>query len=252
MISSILITSIRVCNYMVSNNNKRINRVKTKFEFPSRGFWIVSDKIGEADYFLEQLKRSQAMYEEFGYNLSAYVSATRSITFSLQAVMCHYPNFSEWYKPYQEKLRKNDLAKYFANLRNHLQKVGNIPINYSGSMKNGMMEVDQRFIPIEELKDAPKGEVIELAEQYLIDILKVIKECYIDYHEYVNPNALFTMEGLSKLGWSIEDLEESLGLPRGWTDIEWDGDDKNEQRLMALSRHGGDESTEQYFEKYSI
>jgi hypothetical protein len=60
------------------------------------------------------------------------------------------------------------------------------------------------------------------------------------------------MNGLAELGWIIEGLGESLGFPRGWADISWDGPDKAEQRLKTLSRDGGNEMMEGYFEKYSI
>lgn len=223
-----------------------------KFEFPSRGFWIVADKVGEADYFLELLKQSKSEYKEFGYILSAYVSAGRSITFSLQSVMSHYPGFSEWYKKHQEQIKKNDLAKYYVNLRNHLQKVGSTPIYHSGSMHHGSLEFNQCFIPINDLANSPEGEVATLSEEYLKTILQVIKACYRDYKAYVDPRELFTTQGLSELGWSIEDLEESLGFPRGWTDISSDDPNIDKERLKVLSRYGGDEEMEKYFEKYEI
>lgn len=55
---------------------------KEKFKFPSRGFHIVSKKVGETDYFLEKLKSTQGYYDELSYILSAFSSAARSITFN--------------------------------------------------------------------------------------------------------------------------------------------------------------------------
>ncbi|MDD2829255.1 MAG: hypothetical protein PHW18_06740 [Sulfuricurvum sp.] len=77
-----------------------------KFQFPSKGFYIVAAKVGEADYFLKKLQEVQGNYDEFSYILSAFTSAARSITFSLQAVMSKYPNFDTWYIPHQENLKK--------------------------------------------------------------------------------------------------------------------------------------------------
>lgn len=224
-----------------------------KFRFPSKGFHIVATKVGEADYFLESLVKVQGSYDEFSYTLSAFTSAARSITFSLQAVMTKYPNFDEWYKSHQENLKNNRLARYFVDLRNYLQKVGEVPVGHTGSMSGGKFKHFSFFVDIDSLKNAPPGEITELAKQYFTEILKVIKCCYRDYWEYVDPRALFTLEGLAKLGWSIEDIEECVGLPRGWTDIKWDGDDKDIQRLKALSReYQGDEIMEQYFVKYKL
>lgn len=70
--------------------------MKEKFVFPKRGIHLVSQKVGEADYFLEELKRIDPHVEEFNYVFSAFVSALRSITFTLQFVMKPYPNFDNW------------------------------------------------------------------------------------------------------------------------------------------------------------
>jgi hypothetical protein len=54
------------------------------------------------------------------------------------------------------------------------------------------------------------------------------------------------------LNWSIEDLEEALGFPRGWTHVpDWDGDLEAE-RLNALRTQGGDEEMEQWIAKSRI
>jgi hypothetical protein len=44
--------------------------VTEKFQFPSKGFYIVAKKVGEADYFLEMLKSVQGRYNEFSYVLT--------------------------------------------------------------------------------------------------------------------------------------------------------------------------------------
>jgi hypothetical protein len=224
-----------------------------KFKFPSRGFHIVADKVGEADYFLEKLKSVRLNYAEFSYILSAFTSAVRSITFSLQAVMSKYPKFQTWYELEQTELKSNSLAKYFVNLRNHLQKIGHTPVEHSGSLVSGEFEEYSYFIEVEGLEKAPEGEVTRLSEEYFIAILKVIERCYREFAVYADPRALFTEQGLSVIGWEIEDIEEAVGLPRGWTDIPYDSEDKNIQRLKLLRRDfGGDEMMEQYFSKYDI
>lgn len=225
---------------------------KDKFQFPVKGFYSVANKVGEADYFLDQLKQKAGVANEFGYIFSAFVSAVRSITFSLQAVMSHYPGFDMWYKPRQDKLKKSKMGRYFVKLRNHIQKVGDIPIIHSGSMVDGEINWFQEFTPLKEIKECPSGNVLVLAEDYFKLILKIISECYNDFVPYINPSTLFTLSGLEKLGWSIEDLEESLGFPRKWTDIPYDGNDKEGQRLRVLRRYGSEEIMEVYFEKYRV
>ena len=77
--------------------------MKKKFEFPNAGIHIVSHKIGEADYFLEELKLTHPHEPKFNYLFSAFISALRSITFTLQYVMTKYPDFDDWYKMRQDK-----------------------------------------------------------------------------------------------------------------------------------------------------
>jgi len=223
-----------------------------KFSFPSRGFYLVADKVAETDFFLTQLKSDTEYLQEFGFYFSAFVSAARSITFSLQAVMSHYPGFNEWYPMRQEKLKQISLARFFVEIRNHIQKVGGIPITHSGFMQDGLISASQVFVPIPDFKEVPEGEVTDLCQKYFVEVLNIIAECYRDFDVYADPRIIFTRRGLDKLGWTIEDLEESLGFPRGWTDVDWDKDHKDAKRLKVLSRYGGDELLEIFLEKYQI
>lgn len=229
-----------------------MREAKDKFQFPSRGFHLVADKIGEADYFLGKMKQESGACDEFRYLFSAFVSAARSVTFSLQAVMSKYPGFDEWYALRQQRLKDSRLVRFFVDVRNHLQKVGGVPVYFSGSMVEGRVEYFQEFGPTKEIPEVPSGDVVANSESYFRLLLDVINELYRDFAVYVDPREIFTPEGLNTLGWAIEDLEESLEFPKGWTDIDWSGEDKYEQRLKLLSRHGGDEVMEAFFYKYNI
>lgn len=223
------------------------------FAFPGRGFHLVADKVAEADYFLDRMKALHQASDEFGFNFNAFVSSARSITFVLQAVMHRYPDFDKWYLPQQQRLKDSRLARFFVELRNHLQKVGGAPLFHSGfSTSQGQFEWNVEFIPITELAEVPSGNVIEISEKYFKLVLDVIRQCYRDYWAYVDPRAIFTARGLEVLNWNVEDVEEALGFPRGYTDIPWPEDEKTEERLKVLSRYGGDELVERFFEKYAI
>ena len=64
----------------------------------SDSFGLVEDKIFEAEYFLKRLQESISMSFESSCFFSAFVSASRSITFALQAAMNGVPGFSGWYE----------------------------------------------------------------------------------------------------------------------------------------------------------
>jgi hypothetical protein len=225
-----------------------------KFEFPRRGFYTVEKKVKEADFFLDKFKDSieSLCYDESDCYFSAFVSAARSITFALQSAMSKYPGFKEWYPARQERLRDSGLAKLFVTLRNHSQKIGDLPLSYGGFSTSNERESFAFFQPNKDFPLLPNEDVVTIATNYLITILEVIHECYQEYRHYVNPDIIFTSQGLEELGWSIEDLEESLGFPRGWTDIpDWD-DDKDENRLHCLRREGAPEEMSYFFNKYNI
>ncbi|MEW5930775.1 MAG: hypothetical protein AB1941_25215 [Gemmatimonadota bacterium] len=118
-----------------------------KFSFPHRGFYIVTDKIAETDFFLERLIESQN-FSAFPFYFSAFVSAARSVTFALQAVMAEIPGFNDWYASERRALQDSSLAKFFVQLRNHLQKVGSVPVSQSGKFDGDNFLSTAYFIPI--------------------------------------------------------------------------------------------------------
>lgn len=91
----------------------------------SRSFGIVEQKLEESDFFLTKLEETIELapfdYEP-QYYLSAFASATRSITFTIQASISDIKGFDKWYSNQQSKLRQNKLARYFLEARNLSQK----------------------------------------------------------------------------------------------------------------------------------
>jgi hypothetical protein len=225
-----------------------------KFNFPNAGIHIVSHKVGEADYFLEELRNTHPWEPKFNYVFSAFVSALRSITFTLQYVMTKYPNFDEWYKIRQEKLRSSKLAKAFVEFRNQAQKTGIIPIVPERSLLEGLFyETTQFYIPTNsEIKEIPNGDVVELSEKCLIEVLTIVSECYMDFDIYIDPRVMFTERGITSLNWTVEDIEEFVGFPRGYTDIDFQDEtlSNTEIRLNSLRQYGGDETLQRYLDKY--
>ncbi len=203
---------------------------------------------------MEELKKAHPYEPTFNYLFSAFVSASRSITFTLQFVMTKYPDFDEWYKVRQDRLRNSKLAKAFVEFRNQAQKTGIIPIAPERSIFEGIFyETTQFYIPTNsEIKEVPDGNVVDLSEQCLIEILTIVEECYKDFDIYIDPRVLFTERALEKFNWTIEDLEEFVGIPRGYTDVDFDDDEltKNQIRLKLLRPQGGDETLEVYLDKY--
>ncbi|MDR1181906.1 MAG: hypothetical protein LBL13_08005 [Bacteroidales bacterium] len=192
-----------------------------------RSFQIVEDKIGETDFFLEKIKKTTCGKELFlgtRYYLSAFSSAARSITFALQAAMKDIPDFEEWYEQHQNKLKQNDLARYFLEVRNLSQKVGYYPLT-SGHMfcdENNQRQVwyfFDHFLEDEIKSPIPKEDVVTACNKYFILLLELVYECFKKFGNTIDPVQYFA-HSIAEGGKSLEDIEEELGLPRGWTDIE--------------------------------
>jgi hypothetical protein len=241
---------VRHFNNLLSKNMKSI--LSGISNEPNRGFHIVEHKVFEADYFLGKLKKGVNGPDEFAYILSAFLSATRSITLSLQACKSCFPNFDEWYTIRRDKIRNSRLSQFFLHLRNLIVHIGVIPFILTGSNENNVFKWKGEFFANFDMQSVPSGDVVELAEEYFREVLKLLREFYSAYRVFADPSALFTIQGLKERGWSIEELEESLGFPRGWTDIPWNSINKDKRRLEALKRYGGESKMDSLFEKYGI
>ena len=221
-----------------------------------RCFQIVEYKIAETDFFLTKLKGTIHTEEVFvgaRYYLSAFLSASRSITFALQATMKDIPDFKEWYEQHQNKLRQNDLAKYFLEVRNLSQKVGYYPLT-SGRIfrdENNQRQIEYFFDLLDFGEDVsspiPQEDVLTACNKYFILLLELVCDCFKNFGNIIDPEKYFVFS-ITEAGKSLEDIEEELGCPRGYTKIESIPD---EERIRILHREFKKDVTIDYvFEKY--
>ncbi|MDD2736717.1 MAG: hypothetical protein PHF56_22520 [Desulfuromonadaceae bacterium] len=88
-----------------------------------------SYKIKEARYFLNELRGLKIASEEFCFNFSALLSATRSATFAMQSLYAHKEGYEEEYGKFQEKLKSLPFAREMLLARNISEKQGHkVPI----------------------------------------------------------------------------------------------------------------------------
>lgn len=78
-------------------------------------------KLEEAKYFLTQMEETKGG-NVFFYNLSAFFSAARSVTFFLQKEYNHLPEFQDWYSKEQERMGDNPLFDLMRDARNFVLK----------------------------------------------------------------------------------------------------------------------------------
>lgn len=90
----------------------------------SSSFGVVEDKLREAEFFLAQLRGTSRVSFEANCYLSAFVSATRSVTFAIQASLKGVPGFKDWYESAQKQLKTDPLAPFFVEIRNEVVHKG--------------------------------------------------------------------------------------------------------------------------------
>jgi hypothetical protein len=184
----------------------------------ARSFGIVDYKIQESECFLLELRRVSETFDfaAVQFCASAFVSAARSVTFAMQASLNGQPAFCTWYEVRQEALRQDPLAKFFHDFRTVTQHIGEIVVG-AGSHVQGRTRY--YFIASPDLPEVPNQDVASACESYFTAILQLVYDCYIEFGPLIDGQQYFTVENFTLLGKTIEDAEEELGLPRGWTDI---------------------------------
>jgi hypothetical protein len=182
----------------------------------SRSFSIVDQKVAEAAFFLEKLRACR--YEMFDVQCytSAFVSSARSITFALQAVLADVPGFSVWYKAHESALRSNPLARFFHEFRTVNQHIGS---NLVSAAAGHAGQVHYYFMPTPDVPEVPSEALVAAADRYFHLLLDIVFECYVVFGPHIDGQQRYTADYFAAIGKTIEDAEEELGFPRGYTTV---------------------------------
>lgn len=195
-----------------------------------RSFSLVDHKVAEAEFFLRKLNESERDFFELRCYLSAFVSSTRSITFALQAVLKKNKSFDSWYELQQARLGADNLARFFNKFRSINQHIGENVANAGISGKGG--KLTYLFTPTQDVQRVPEIDVLTACTEYFAVILNLIYDCYVEFGPLIDGRQRYTENYFAEIGKTIEDAEEELGFPRGWTDI--DDDSAQQYRWQAL------------------
>lgn len=80
-------------------------------------------KVNEASYFLSMMKQTfNDDSNNFIYNLNAFLSAARSITFFMQKQYAHKDGFNKWYDNEKENMKKDSDLVFLKKSRNEVLK----------------------------------------------------------------------------------------------------------------------------------
>jgi hypothetical protein len=80
----------------------------------------VVERLQECEHFLGRLNGSNGLH--FKFELNAFLSASRSVTFVLQKTLAHVPQFEGWYRCRQDESGRSDAI--LLGTPQHLSKAG--------------------------------------------------------------------------------------------------------------------------------
>lgn len=214
----------------------------------SRSFGIVDYKVQEAEYFLLMMERVGRKLDFRGVQhcASAFVSAARSITFAMQSSLKGLPAFDTWYSVHQARLRADPLARFFHEFRTLTQHIGDNVVGGGSSGKKG--EYLYWFVSHPDLPNVPEQDVVTACKCYFVLVLQLVYECYIDFGTVVDGQQHFTAGHYASIGKTVEDAEEALGWPRGYTDI--GGPDVLPYRWELIRRNADGCNIEEQFDRW--
>lgn len=220
----------------------------------SRSFGVVEQKLEESEFFLTKIEETidnDSLEGDAQFYLSAFASATRSITFTIQASISDIPGFDKWYKYHQDKLKNDKLAKYFLEARNLSQKIGYYLIgsgrSYHDNNGNSRMRYYFQTFDSNQLSYVPEEDVLTSCKNYFKVLLELVMDCYKVFGKLIDPEKFFTYENLLLTNKTIEDFEEQAGYPRGWTAVP---EYTIEQRIELIRKNHPMPKIDWIFEKY--
>jgi hypothetical protein len=184
-------------------------------------FNTVDEKVAEAELFLQHMAQPAFAPAQFNSYLSAFLSASRTITLALQQFK-HILGFVEWYGPHRSRLKTDPLARFFFEARNsHIHggpSVAPRAMIYDGN-------VSYFF---DRTGDQPKEDVLTVCRNYFVILLEIVYDCYVKLGVHIDPQQYFTKEHFAAQGRDIDHAEAEL---YGWImqsliDDGWDEDER--------------------------
>lgn len=181
-----------------------------------RSFGLVDSKVQEAEYFLCRILHEDADFFGVQCDAAAFAASARSITYAMQASLNGIPEFDDWYSQKQKVMRADPLARFFHEFRRVSVHIGDNAV-IGGSSRNGKEIFHFGSLP--DLHEVPDLDVASACTLYFKSILMLVYECYITFPALINGQWRYTKEFFASIGKNIEDAEEEIGLPRGWSGV---------------------------------
>ena len=137
----------------------------------------------------------------------------------LKASLSENDKFNEWYNNKQAELKSDPLARFFLEVRNEVQKRGSNPVSSLESESKDSIQYYFIYWYGDSLKNVPDMDVVTACQKYLLQLVRIIYECYKEFGPLIDPEQYYTIENLERMGLTVYDiLERDLGFPNNWAE----------------------------------
>ena len=185
-----------------------------------RSLLLVEEKLLEAEYFVDRLRLLE--FSEFTYELNAFLSAARSVTFLLQKEMKSVPGFDNWWCDRRAEMGNDPAMNFFKEARNFSQKEGHVSVvGASGLLAGGKKSMAYQFAQYQ--NSVPEQligrDVIECCQEHLGKLATIVLACAEAFPLHSCPRRAVTVEGLKELCLELSDIVRMLGFPESRANV---------------------------------
>jgi len=183
-----------------------------------RSISIVEYKVEQARFFLEQIAECDLNFFAAQCFVDAFVSACRSITLSMQAVINGVAGFKAWYAPRMQLLGKNPLAQFFSRYRNVSIHIGDTVVHGGTSFidREGNRVTQYFFMPIPDIPNVPSEDVLSICKTHFTNLVSLVYDAFEKFRYKLDDRWYYTEDHFRQMGKSFDDAVEELGFPREW------------------------------------
>jgi len=79
---------------------------------------MAAEALNEAEYFYRRMQETAKIPKEFRYNLNAFISRARTITWVLKKQYARNSKFKVWYAGKESEIKNDELMNFFKDARN--------------------------------------------------------------------------------------------------------------------------------------
>jgi hypothetical protein len=173
---------------------------------------LVEERLAEAEYFATRLFKATSS-TVLGYELNAFLSAARSVTFLLQKEFAHVEGFETWWQARRRELGADIAARFFLELRNYSQKEGRVSVEgFSSDMRVW------HFVFAATVEGVPHAllnrNVADCCLEHVAKLAQVTLDAAREFPFHSCPARALTPEGVAALGIDLDEIGVTLlGIP---------------------------------------